>query len=297
MSRTAVSRFALFEMPHGRNVGGQRLGAMDRNSNTNSTRRLRCTTRFTRIGHDDSLSHHRWLPMYSIGIIEGNRASHSAVNASGVGFQCCMRQASVCRLRPSRRAPSETRITQRRQAAKERGQIFAAWRLCVSPFQQVRQRTDQIVIPDAVSRKQRPDEIGWAQFERTNRSRDVRRWTTLRTGEEREPRNRPITRNRNWHCCQASVSSVNDTRHRVRANGFPLQYPLTRVFRCARWFCPILWKYGSNVCRLLVRQKSILRFREVPPPNRRTHWSHWAQIQTKSGNQMVLQDHDNDATA
>ncbi|WP_419580768.1 hypothetical protein [Stieleria magnilauensis] len=41
------------------NGSGHRVGAMDLNSKTNSTRRLRRTTWFTRIGHDDSLSYRR----------------------------------------------------------------------------------------------------------------------------------------------------------------------------------------------------------------------------------------------
>ncbi len=110
------------------------------------------------------------------------------------------------------RAPNETRVTQRRQAAKERVQVFAAWRLCVRSFHQVRQRTYQTVLPEAVCRKQRSDKIRWAQFERTNRSRDVRRWTFGEPAVKRLSTNYTNDTNRFAAAHLAFAGSVNELR-------------------------------------------------------------------------------------
>ncbi len=105
------------------------------------------------------------------------------------------------------RTPGETRITQRRQAAKERVLIFAALRLCVSSFQQVRQRTCRAATSGANPRKQRSDEFRWAQFECTNRSRDVRRWHSRNQWRRDGPRIARMTRmdllRRNWRSLAA----------------------------------------------------------------------------------------------
>ncbi|QDV87853.1 hypothetical protein TBK1r_68850 [Stieleria magnilauensis] len=54
--------------------------------------------------------------------------------------------------------------------------------------------TNRTLASEANTRKQRSDEIQRARFGRTNRSRDVKRWTILRTLQKREPRNTPNTR-------------------------------------------------------------------------------------------------------
>ncbi|QEG02744.1 hypothetical protein Mal15_68650 [Stieleria maiorica] len=109
---------------------------------------------------------------------KGNSFPHSTVGTSSVGLShpCWHTGPPLASLGLHRRqwsprrlvdfgrvdrAPSETRITQRRQAAKKRGQIFAAWRLCVRPFQQVRQRTCRTLTSGANNRKRRSEKIGW----------------------------------------------------------------------------------------------------------------------------------------
>ena len=62
-------------------------------------------------GNDDSLSHRRSLPMYSIGNARGNSASQSAVGTTGVGCQNGNRQASVCLRQPSRPRTYETKTS------------------------------------------------------------------------------------------------------------------------------------------------------------------------------------------
>ena len=142
---------------------------------TNSTRRLRCTTWFAYFGHNDSPSHRRALPMYSIGIAKGNSVSQSAVGMSGVGCQRWSCQASDCLVQPSR------------------------------------PRTNQTMTSNANPRQQRSDEIEWASFECNNRSLDFRRRLAARTTAftEPEPVNYPFPKTPQVRLrCNALLSGV-----------------------------------------------------------------------------------------
>lgn len=105
-------------------------------------------------GRDDSPCLRRSWPIHLIRIAWKTQYLHlrTAFQASVVGVGL----SSFNRID---RGPRETTITQRRQAAKGRVQIFAAWRLCVRPFQQVRQRTCRTATSEANPRKRRLDEF------------------------------------------------------------------------------------------------------------------------------------------
>jgi len=164
-------------------------------------------------GHDDSTCHRRYLPMYSIRIALGNSVSQSAVGNSGVGLSWIVlvlsiavlvlvldRQASVCLLRPSR------------------------------------PRTYRTVTSNANPRKQRFDDIRWAQFERTNQTVDE--WVTTKVAEGH--------REEMGLCCQTSVGSANGTVQRGRANDSPLQQ-IQLAASVATDGYPSFRRYGSGL--------------------------------------------------
>ena len=103
----------------------------------------------------------------------GDRESHFAVGIAGVGCQRWNRQAPVCLVRPSR------------------------------------PRTYRTVTSGANPRKQGSDEIRWAQFECTNRSRDVRRWAFTEPAEKSLPTNSTNDTNGFAAAQLASVDNVN----------------------------------------------------------------------------------------
>ena len=203
-------------------------------------------------GHDDSTYHRRCLPMYSIGIAKGNskRLAQTClrwtvtmkpgglaqclpvVSATGIQGNEAQRPEGPTQLFSWPPGSGQTPIT-----VSARWALSVAWnpppvadttgRHSIGPpglrhiaQRPSRPRTHRTVTSGANPWKQRPDEFRSAQFERTNRSRDARRWAFAEPAEKSLSTNSTNDTNDTNECAAvrlASVGSANDSRNRERA--------------------------------------------------------------------------------